>query len=120
MPSPFVKGNKLSTGRPVGSANKRRSIEELCLEMGVDPFKTLCEFLQERVDADGEKIETNPGLKLMAAKELCKYLEPQKKAIEVTKAIDSKIVEEMQAIADMSKDQLLQTVQAELKRIEKK
>lgn len=68
----FQPGHKLSKGRPLGSTNKRRSIELLCEEMGFDPFALLIETAKDPCAKD----------QFFALKELCQYLEPKKKSLE--------------------------------------
>lgn len=75
---PFEKGHKPYPGasRKPGVKNKRRSIEDLCTEHGVDPFLVMVNLLSHSDDA----------MKFQSAKELCQYLEAKKKSLDV--AID--------------------------------
>lgn len=69
----FEKGHKLSPGRTLGSKNKRRSIEDLCEEAGVDPFKVMVNLLSHE----------DVAMQFQSAKELCQYLEAKKKSLDV-------------------------------------
>lgn len=72
---PFEKGKPRDprAGRKKGTPNKVRSIEAQCEAYGLDPFDVMIEFLQSE----------EPILRFQSAKELCQYLAPKKKAIEV-------------------------------------
>jgi len=61
-------------GRQPGSTNKRRSIEDLCIEAGIDPFKTMVDLLSDE----------DKTMRFQASKELCQYILPKKKAMELS------------------------------------
>jgi len=77
----FKKGDKKPerSGRKPNTPNKRRSIEDVCRDMGVDPFSIMAEMAASTTPE--ERV-----LKFNAAKELAQYLESKKK--DVTVAID--------------------------------
>jgi hypothetical protein len=65
-----------NSGRKAGTPNKKtQDLFEKCEKHGVDPFESLL-----LIARDGEKEET----RMQACKELCKYLYPQRKAVEHT------------------------------------
>ncbi len=69
-------GRTPGSGRKPGTLNKKTlSLQEKCDKAGVDPWEKLLEFLIYPCE---------PGLRLAAIKEMCKYLYPQRKAIEHT------------------------------------
>jgi hypothetical protein len=75
----MAKGVKTGGGSRKGIPNKqpssfRTQLREYCESIGADPHKFLADII---VDPDAEV-----GLRVNAAKELAKYLEPQLKAIE--------------------------------------
>lgn len=62
-------------GRPKGSLNKKTlDLFDLCSKERIDPFRELLKLCK-----DGD-----PQIKLTALKEVCRYLYPVRKAIEVT------------------------------------
>lgn len=73
----FEVGHKKHGGRKKGSVNKRTralmAVEQLCEEKGFNPFEAMLELAQT-----ARSQET----RLNALKEICKYIQPQKKAIE--------------------------------------
>lgn len=84
------------SGRKQGVTNKRTMHFDLhakCEAMGVDPWEKLIEYLVY----PGE-----PELRLSALKEICKYLYPQRKAIEHSGEIANpylqKSIEELEAM----------------------
>jgi len=81
----FIKGQPKpeKAGRKPGTPNKRRSIEDLCLEAGVDPFRVMVDMLQ-----DEDKV-----LRFQSAKELAQYLEAKKKQLEIALDPDKNKIE---------------------------
>ena len=69
----FQPGHAKLGGRKRGVRNKRRSIYEACEELGLDPFAELAKIAMA---------EDHPD-RFLALKELCQYIEPKKKAVEV-------------------------------------
>lgn len=74
----FKKGEKRhpDAGRKAGTPNKRTiavDLHAMCAEKGINPFQKLLEYLA---------FPCEPELRLQAIKEACKYLYPQRKAIE--------------------------------------
>lgn len=63
-----------NAGRKPGSKNKRRSIVEVCEDLGFDPFIAMAKIAQ---DVAHER-------QFDALKELCQYIEPKKKQTEVS------------------------------------
>ena len=73
---PFKKGHKKIGGIKKGQVHRKTRVELACEAVGVDPFKVMAEIAHAIDHPD----------RTIAAKELAKYLEPQKKAVEVTGA----------------------------------
>lgn len=70
----FKPGHKRVGGRKPGTPNKNSlDLHAKCEAKGIDPFEKLLEYLE----FPGE-----PNIRLQAIKEICKYLYPQRKAIE--------------------------------------
>lgn len=75
----FKPGHKKIGGRKPGTPNKKTmAIEEAVLASGKDPLQTLLDLL------DSPEV----GIRLAAAKELCQYLYPKRKALEVSNPND--------------------------------
>lgn len=83
--APGQSGNP--SGRKPGSKNKltyKREVWEACVQVGVDPFVVLAEIAAGvllKPDSQPEKI--NAYLRKEAAAELCQYLKPKLKSIEL-------------------------------------
>lgn len=75
----FQKGHKKLGGRQKGTGNKRVPVKEMLEQMGVDPFAIMAE-MASKIGLYEE------GIRFAAAKELCKYIEPQLKSVEVKNA----------------------------------
>jgi hypothetical protein len=98
------KGFPKSGGRAPGTPNKRRSIEDVCAAQGLDPFKEMA-----RMAADLD--EPN---RFQALKELAQYLEPKKKAMEISGAIDMRVQQELESLMGMTEGQLIELIKKEL------
>lgn len=97
---PFKKGEVSNpAGKPKGALNKNnREAARLAQELGIDPFVILLHFANNNWEKLGYKSEYNtlfgekgipyevpiigPELRVSAAKEACKYIIPQLKAVE--------------------------------------
>ncbi len=66
------KGTPKTGGRKTGTPNKRRSIQDLCVAEGIDPFQEMIKIARNPADPNH----------FNSLKELCQYLEPKKKAVE--------------------------------------
>lgn len=62
---------------------KDRSVEETAERLGCDPFEVLCLFAKGDKKTLGVK-QVTASMRLAAAKEACKYLYSQKRAVEIT------------------------------------
>jgi hypothetical protein len=75
-------------GRKKGSKNKndyKKQVWEVCEAVGIDPFEVLALIAAgklEKIDGTPEKITAY--LRKEAASELCQYLKPKLKAIEIS------------------------------------
>lgn len=100
MPRP--KGLPKTGGRSAGTPNKTSmeafdksySLKEICEEENFNPFKALLNTARDEL--------TTPDLRLNALKEVCSYLYPKKKAIEVSGEVTNpymeKTLEELEAL----------------------
>lgn len=77
----FKPGHKKVGGRVAGKPNKStQSLMEKCEAKGVDVFELMLEYATEPCE---------PALRFQALKELCQYLYPKRKALEVTGEIEA-------------------------------
>lgn len=106
---PFAKGHKLAKGRPKGSPNKRVSVWETCEEMGLDPFKEMARIAGDRADPN----------QFNALKELAQYLEPKKKAVEMSGNLDTRVVQAVEGLMSLSQEELRAIAEQELKGLKK-
>lgn len=93
-------------GRKPGSKNKRRSVLEVCEEQGLDPFAEMAKIAKSQMHER----------QFDALKELCQYLEPKKKAVEVTGSLDVGLMREVEALAGMTEEELRKLLKEELKK----
>lgn len=102
----FKNGQPKIGGRKPGSKNKRLSVLEVCQSIGLDPFLELA------------KLASNPEepRRMDALKELCQYIEPKKKAIELNANINQRLLEEAESIMDLPEAELLKIVEEETKK----
>lgn len=72
----FEKGHKKlpNSGIKKGTVHRKTRVELACEAAGVDPFKVMAEIAGDDKHPD----------RLIAAKALSKFLEPEKKAVEVS------------------------------------
>lgn len=98
-----VKGGPKTTGsgRKKGTPNKKtQELRDKCEAAGVDPFDVLlqiCKGTKEIIVKDDKgkektvELPINTEHRLAAAKELCQYIYPKRKAIELTSDEDNAI-----------------------------
>lgn len=101
----FQKGHKFGKGRPKGSKNKRRSIEDVCAELRLDPFREMARIGSDVADPN----------RFLALKEMAQYLEPKRKAVEVTGSLDIAIQQELEGLMRLSEEELLELIKREVK-----
>lgn len=64
-------------GRKKGTPNhKTQHLMNICEKEGIDPFQALCQIAKE-------SIKTNPERAISALKEVCQYVYPKRKALEI-------------------------------------
>ncbi len=102
------KGHKRYGGRGKGTLNKATTaLEAICIEEGIDPFRGLCKLAKCG----------DPLLSFSAIKELCQYLYPKRKALEVTADIDPEWIEMIKSIESLTKEEKLKLLAEELKKL---
>lgn len=79
----FKPGHKKIGGRVKGTKNRfTADLEAKCEAQGIDPFTLMLEYLTQPCD---------PQLRLKAIQEVCRYLYPQRKALEIDQKVDGGI-----------------------------
>lgn len=104
----YPKGAKRpeGSGRAKGTPNKIKtemikSVEETCREVGFDPIKALI-FLAAR--------SAREDIKMQASRELLKYIQPQKRSVEITGNVDLNLQGIIEELSGKSDDELKQIV----------
>lgn len=125
---------KKTGGRSKGIPNKKsQSLIELCESLDVRPFEILLNFAKADWEAlgysfstrtirtkSGESFEEDiitPDMRVNAAKEVCQYLYPKRKSLEHSGNLDPKIIEAAEDIAGMNKQEKIQTLEDELRKL---
>lgn len=94
------KGFPKTGGRKKGTPNRASlPVTEICQTNGCSPIEVLIEFCKSK----------NPQLRFQAAKELCQYLHPKRKAIELSGEIKN-------PIGQLSDDELDRRIQSLVKK----
>lgn len=99
------KGLPKTGGRKAGTPNKRRSIEEVCQELGLDPFREMGRIASDVADPN----------RFQALKELAQYLEPKRKAVELSGGLDMRVQQELESLMGLSEEELLALIKKEMK-----
>lgn len=90
-----------NAGRKAGTPNKKtQALADKCKELGVDPFAVLLDLCKS----------SDPSIKLSAAKEVCQYLLPKRKAVEVSEAPADEMSELEKALEEAEDAKLLAMV----------
>lgn len=99
---PRHKGTPKTGGRKKGTKNKAAfPVAELCNALGCNPIEVLIEFCQSK----------NPSHRFMAARELAQYLQPKRRAIDIS----APGLED--AIKNLSEDQLNEKIRIGLEKL---
>lgn len=101
----FRGGHEKHGGRKPGTPNKRTSVLDKCEAAGLDVFAEMAKIA-------GDKTDPN---QFQALKELCQYIEPKKKAMEVSGHMDMSVQREIDGLMGLSEEQLLEVIRKELK-----
>lgn len=96
----FEKGRSKTGGRQVGTPNKKSlEVEKIATELGVSPMRTLMLIASGDAKALGLALEQRGSalsgiepwiplrMRLDACKEICQYLYPKLKSVEITGAV---------------------------------
>lgn len=106
---PFKPGDPKppNSGRKPGSMNKKtKTVEEVLNKLGFDPFDALCEMAKT----------THGALKFQVVKEICQYVYPKKKALEITN-VDPSLAEKAAQLSQMDDKELLNYIESETAKI---
>lgn len=92
-------------GRKKGTVNRSTAAKQLCEELGIDPLKILLELCQSN----------DKHLKLQAAKEVCKYVYPQQKAIELNAEVDMAVADKVSEFEALDKNEKIRLLEENLR-----
>ena len=102
----MARGKKYG-GRKAGTPNKRASVQEICERHGVNPIEVLVEMCKPiEPGLPPQEIMSRVANRFAAAKELCQYLYPKQKALEVSGPNGEAVKVESQSQSSF-KDQLV-------------
>lgn len=107
-----LKGGKRYGGRAKGTPNKKtQTLMELCEQKGINPFEGLIDLALSTLD---------DGLRFQCHKELCQYLYPKRKALEVSGSMDLELIKRAQEVQALPDVELNRQIVLEAERIKKK
>lgn len=118
------------SGRTKGTPNKATKIlQDKCEELGVDPFTVLLLFAKGDYEALGyekERVKTiteagepiyeltiAPELRQKSARDACEYIHPKRKAVEHVTNVPQEILDKLEALRNLSDDELKEIVESE-------
>lgn len=101
----MAKGKKTGGRRP-GSLNKRTTVLEKCEAIGLDPFQALAEIANDKMHEH----------QFLALKELCQYVEPKRKAVEVSGGMDVRVQQELESLMGLSEEEIKKLLLEALKK----
>lgn len=97
--------------RPKGAKNKSTTaifdLMKICEERGFSPFESMIEIAQTAESED---------TRLAALKEVCQYILPKKKAVEVS--LDPALADKATQIKNMTREEQIVLLKEQLKRLE--
>lgn len=99
------KGHPKWGGRKKGSVNKRTSVLETCEAVGLNVFAEMAKIA-------GDATDPNRATML---KELAQYLEPKRKAMELSGSMDFNVQRELEGLMGLTEDELVSLIKKELK-----
>lgn len=99
------KGLPKTGGRQPGSINKRTSVLEKCEAIGLDPFAEMARIASDKTDPNCPQM----------LRELCQYIEPKKKAVEVSGNLDMRVQQELEGLMGLTEEELIALIKKELK-----
>lgn len=98
-------------GRAKGTPNKVTSdLLAICERKGINPFEALLE-LSNHPDV---------GIKIQALKEVCQYIYPKRKALEVDSTINVELAKKAQEYEQLSKEKQIELMREEIQKLEAK
>ncbi len=97
-----------NAGRKKGTPNKStQSILELCEAMNFSPIEAMLKIASNQVH------EKN----FEALKEVCTYIYPKRKSLEHSGSLDPKLMEAAEQVASLNKEQQIELLETELKKL---
>lgn len=101
----FEPGHGKKGGRKLGTPNKRTSVLEKCEAAGLDPFIEMAKIAGDVADLN----------RFQALRELAQYIEPKKKAVEVSGSLDMRVQQELEGLMGLTEEELVALIKKELK-----
>lgn len=109
---PKGKPRDLNTGRKKGTPNKRtQSLEAICEAYNYHPFEALLKLTMETEEVN---------VKLQGLKELCQYLYPKRKALEISGDINLDLAREAEAVAKLSEEEQIEIMRRDVEEWDKR
>ncbi len=90
-------GHKKRGGRVAGTLNKKtQNLIDKCDAFGIDPFTALLELTND----------PDVSLRFAALKEICQYIYPKRKAIELDANVDMRVIERIKEFEALPEKEL--------------
>lgn len=99
------RGQPKTGGRKPGSINKRTTVLEKCEAIGLDVFAEMAKIARDPMHEQ----------QFLMLKELAQYIEPKRKAVEVSGNLDMRVQQELESLAGLSEEELLALIRKEAK-----
>lgn len=98
----------LNSGRKKGTPNKSTlTLLQKCEAKGIDVFEAMLDIA----------IEGDLAVRFAALKEVAQYIYPKRKSLEHSGSIDPKMAEAAELISQMTKEEQIQALEEELKKL---
>lgn len=102
------KGHPRYGGRTKGTPNKKTStLIDICDRKGINPFEALLDL------CTNEEI----SVRLAALKEICSYIYPKQKAIEMNANINTELAQKAEEFSQLPPEEQLRLAEAEVARL---
>src|SRR6266705_2701190 len=103
-----ARGKPKTGGRTKGTPNKKTQLlQEKLDEAGVDPFRVLSDLC----------LHHDAAIRGMAAKELCQYILPKRKALDLHADVDVAMLDKAKEIKNLPKNEKIKLLEDELKKL---
>lgn len=108
MAWPKGKPRPEGAGRKKGTPNRRtEALMDKCERLNIDPFEGLLRLTDHN----------DPTIALSAYKEVCQYIYPKRKALEITADVNMELAKKAEEIEKMPREQQIKMLEQTLKRL---